>query len=184
MNATYTAIAKLFHWGMALVFAGLIALGFVMTDMPLSPEKLQYYAWHKWAGVSVFVLVWLRLVWRVLNPPPVYPRTMSPLLQGVAHLGHAALYGLMVVIPVSGWLLSSAKGVPTVWFGVLPLPDLLEKDKELGHLLQDVHEALNFLLLFLLAGHVAAALKHHCIDKDDILKRMLPTRSATLKGNT
>jgi cytochrome b561 len=134
--------------------------------------------------VSVFVLVWLRLVWRVLNPPPVYPHTMSPLLQGVAHLGHAALYSLMVVIPVSGWLLSSAKGVPTVWFGVLPLPDLLEKDKELGHLLQEVHEALNFLLLFLLAGHVAAALKHHCIDKDDILKRMLPTRSATLKGNT
>ena len=184
MNTTYTTTAKLFHWGMALVFAGLIALGFVMTDMPLSPEKLQYYAWHKWAGVSVFVLVWLRLVWRVLNPPPAYPSTMSPLVKGVAHLGHAALYGLMIVIPVSGWLMSSAKGVPTVWFGVLPLPDLLEKDKELGHLLREVHEALNFVLLFLLAGHVAAALKHHWIDKDDILKRMLPTRSVTLKDNT
>jgi cytochrome b561 len=54
MNTTYTAIAKLFHWGMAFVFAGLIAIGFVMTDMPLSPEKLQYYAWHKWAGVSEY----------------------------------------------------------------------------------------------------------------------------------
>jgi cytochrome b561 len=184
MSTTYTAISKLFHWGMALVFAGLIALGFVMTDMPLSPEKLQYYAWHKWAGVSVFVLVWLRLLWRVLNTPPAYPSTMSPLVKVMAHLGHGALYGLMIVIPVSGWLMSSAKGVPTVWFGVLPLPDLLEKDKELGHLLQEVHEALNLLLLFLLAGHVAAALKHHCIDKDDILKRMLPTRSVTLKDNT
>jgi cytochrome b561 len=177
MNHSYTAIAKLFHWGMALVFAGLIALGFVMTDMPLSPEKLQYYSWHKWAGVSVFALVWLRLVWRVLNPPPAYPSSMPLLLQRFAHLGHAALYGLMIVIPVSGWLLSSAKGVPTVWFGVLPLPDLLEKDKELGHLLHEVHEALNFVLLFLLAGHAGAALKHHWIDKDDILKRMLPTCS-------
>lgn len=182
MNHSYTAIAKLFHWGMALVFAGLIALGFVMTDMPLSPEKLQYYSWHKWAGVSVFMLVWLRLGWRVLNPPPAYPSTMSPWLQRFAHVGHVALYALMVVIPVSGWLLSSAKGVPTVWFGVLPLPDLVEKDKALGHLLHDVHEVLNFVLLFLLAGHVAAAMKHHWIDKDDILKRMLPTHG-TPKDN-
>jgi cytochrome b561 len=182
MNNSYTAIAKLFHWGMALLFVGLITLGFVMTDMSLSPEKLQYYAWHKWAGVTVFMLVWLRLGWRVLNPPPAYPVTMSPMLQRFAYLGHAALYGLMVVIPLSGWLMSSAKGVQTVWFGVLPLPDLLEKDKELGHLLHEVHEALNFVLLFLLAGHVAAALKHHWIDKDDILKRMLPTCS-TPKDN-
>lgn len=182
MNNSYTAIAKLFHWGMALLFVGLITLGFVMTDMSLSPEKLQYYAWHKWAGVTVFMLVWLRLGWRVFNPPPAYPDTMSPLLQRIAHLVHVALYGLMVVIPVSGWLLSSAKGVQTVWLGVLPLPDLLEKDKELGHLLHEVHEALNFVLLFLLAGHVAAALKHHWIDKDDILKRMLPTCS-TPKDN-
>ena len=122
----------------------------------------------------MFLLVWLRLAWRVMNPPPAYPNSMSKTLKALAHLGHAALYGLMIVIPLSGWLLSSAKGVQTVWFGVLPLPDLLDKDKELGHLLHEVHEALNFVLLFLLAGHVAAALKHHWIDKDDILKRMLP----------
>jgi cytochrome b561 len=184
MTNSYNAISKLFHWGMALVIAGLITLGFVMTDMSLSPEKLQYYAWHKWAGVSVFMLVWLRLVWRVLNPPPAYPASMSLLLQRMAHWGHAALYGLMIVIPLSGWLMSSAKGVPTVWFGVLPLPDLLERNKELGQLLQEVHELLNYLLMLLLAGHVAAALKHHWIDRDDILKRMLPNSSATPKDNT
>lgn len=174
MHATYTAVAKLFHWGMALVIIGLLALGFVMTGLPLSPEKLQYYAWHKWAGVSIFMLVWLRLAWRLLNPPPAYPDSMSPLLQRLAHGGHALLYGLMIIIPLSGWLLSSAKGVQTVWFGVLPLPDLLEKDKAMGRLLHEVHEFLNFVLLFLLAGHVAAALKHHWMDRDDILKRMLP----------
>lgn len=176
MTHSYTAIAKLFHWGMALLIVALMALGFVMTDLPLSPDKLQYYAWHKWAGVTVFMLVWLRLLWRFFNPAPAYPASMSAWLQRVAHGGHAVLYGLMIAIPLSGWLLSSAKGVPTVWFGMWPLPDLLEKDKALGQLLHEVHEALNFFLLFLLAGHVAAALKHHWLDRDDILKRMLPTR--------
>ena len=179
MNKHYTVIAKFFHWGMALVIAGLLALGFVMTDMPLSPEKLQYYAWHKWAGVSVFMLVWLRLAWRALNPPPAYPDTMPPMLQRLAHLGHATLYGLMIIIPLSGWLLSSAKGVQTVWFGVLPLPEMLQKNRELSDLLQAVHKALNTLLLLLLGGHVTAALKHHWIDRDDILKRMLPKSIAT-----
>ena len=177
MKQHYTAIAKLFHWGMALLIAALVTMGFVMTDMELSPEKLQYYAWHKWAGVSVFIWVWLRLLWRVINLPPAYPDNMSIWMQRLAHAGHAVLYGLMVIIPISGWLLSSAKGVQTVWFGVLPLPDLIDKNKELGHLLHELHEALNYLMLFLLAGHIAAALKHHWIDRDDILKRMLPTHA-------
>lgn len=171
---TYHAISKTFHWGMAVLIAALLALGFIMTDMPLSPEKLQYYSWHKWAGVTVFVLVWLRLIWRFTSAPPPYPDTMSPWVQRLAHIGHALLYVLMIVIPVSGWLLSSAKGVQTVWFGVLPLPDLIEKDKELGHLLHELHESLNLLLLILIGGHVAAALKHHWIDRDDVLKRMWP----------
>ncbi len=181
MQHTYTAIAKVLHWGMALLIIGLLSLGFVMTGLPLSPEKLQYYAWHKWAGVSLFLLVWLRLAWRLFNPPPPYSESMSALLRRLAHLGHAMLYGLMIVIPLSGWLLSSAKGVQTVAFGVLAVPDLLQKDKEMGNLLHEVHEALNFALLLLLLGHVAAALKHHWVDRDDILKRMLPQGHARLE---
>ena len=111
MNTTYTTTAKLFHWGMAFVFAGLIAIGFVMTDMPLSPEKLQYYAWHKWAGVSVFLLVWLRLLWRLTHRPPALPDSMPRHMQWAAHAGHFLLYALMIAIPLSGWLMSSAKGV-------------------------------------------------------------------------
>lgn len=171
---SYGKVHKALHWGMAALILCLMMLGVVMTEMPLSPEKLQYYSWHKWAGISVFVLVWLRLIWRGFHPAPEYPEHMSLMTRRMATLAHIALYVLMVVIPVSGWLLSSAKGVQTVWFGVLPLPDLLEKDKELGHLLHEVHEALNLGLAILLVGHVGAALKHHWIDRDDILKRMLP----------
>ena len=94
----YNPIAKLLHWFMALVIFGLISLGLVMADMPFSPEKLQYFSWHKWAGVSIFVLVWLRLLWRVLNPPPAYPSTMPALLQKLAHAGHHLLYVFIIIV--------------------------------------------------------------------------------------
>ena len=83
----------------------------------------------------------------------------------------------MVAIPLSGWLMSSAKGIQTVWFGVLPLPDLLEKNKEIGNALQTLHAVLNLTLIAVLLAHVAGALKHHWFDKDDVLTRMLPRRT-------
>jgi cytochrome b561 len=174
VTANYTSTAKTLHWLMAILFFGLLGLGFYMHDLPLSPLKLKLFAWHKWAGVTAFMLVWLRLFWRVTHRPPALPASMPKLLQMVAHIGHLALYGLMIVIPLSGWLMSSAKGFQTVWFGILPIPDLLEKNKELGDLLQTIHMSLNLLFALTILGHIGAALKHHFIDKDDILKRMLP----------
>jgi len=180
MTACYTATAKALHWLMAILFFGLLALGFYMHDLPLSPERLQLYSWHKWAGVTAFLLIWLRLVWRVTHRPPTLPASMSPMWQLAAHAGHLVLYVLMIAIPLSGWLMSSAKGFQTVWFGVLPIPDLLGKDKELGDLLQTIHMVLNLTFVAVIAGHIGAALKHHFIDKDDILTRMLPAKS---RGN-
>ena len=174
MSATYTRTAKSLHWLMALLLIGLLALGFYMQDLPLSPEKLQLYAWHKWAGVTAFLLVLLRLSWRLAHTPPPLPASMPRTMQLAAHAGHLLLYGLMIVIPLSGWLMSSALGFQTVWFGVLPLPDLLAKDKELGETLKLVHMSLNFGLAALVVAHVGAAVKHHLIDRDDILSRMLP----------
>lgn len=177
MTAHYTPTAKALHWLMALLLFGLLALGFYMQDLPLSPQKLQLYSWHKWAGVTVFLLVLFRLAWRVTHRPPLLPDHMPKVMQFAAHAGHALLYGLMIAIPLSGWLMSSAKGFQTVWFGVLPIPDLVGKNKELGDLLQSVHENLNLLFVAVIVGHIGAALKHHFIDKDDILTRMLPAHS-------
>ena len=174
MSHQYTATAKSLHWLMAVMLFGLLALGLYMTNLPFSPEKLKLYSWHKWAGVTVFLLLLFRLLWRIKNPPPPLPESMPKALQLVAHAGHFGLYALMFAIPLSGWLMSSAKGFQTVYFGVLPIPDLIEKNKELGHLLAEVHETLSWLFIILLVGHIAAALKHHFIDKDDILIRMLP----------
>ncbi|UCV10328.1 cytochrome b [Dechloromonas denitrificans] len=177
MTKHYTRTAKSLHWLMAILLIGLLALGFYMHDLPLSPEKLQLYSWHKWAGVSAFLLVLVRLAWRITHQPPALPASMPKPLQWIAHAGHLALYLLMLAIPLSGWLMSSAKGFQTVWFGLLPIPDLIGKDKELGQLLQTIHMGLNLLFVATLLGHIAAALKHHFIDKDDILRRMLPRHS-------
>ncbi|MFM8466780.1 MAG: cytochrome b [Oxalobacteraceae bacterium] len=173
----YTRTAKSLHWLMALIIFGLLALGFYMSDLPLSPQKLKLYSWHKWAGVTVFFLTFVRLAWRANHQPPSMPWHMSRLQQVAAHSGHVGLYLLMLAIPLSGWLMSSAKGYQTVWFGVLPLPDLLSKNKQLGELLLELHQGLNLVLIVLLLAHIAAALKHHFFDKDDVLIRMLPMHS-------
>ncbi len=174
MNHHYTGTAKGLHWLIALLMLGLLGLGFYMHDLPLSPQKLQLYAWHKWAGVTVFLLVILRLAWRVTHQPPALPAGMPRWQQWAAQATHLLLYVLMLAIPLSGWLMSSAKGFQTVWFGVLLLPDLLAKDKALGDLLATLHMSLNLLLVALLVAHVGASLKHHFIDRDDVLLRMLP----------
>ena len=174
MTTRYTRTAKALHWLMAILFFGLLALGFYMQDLPLSPQKLQFYSWHKWAGVTAFLLVLFRLAWRATHVPPALPASMPKAMRFAAHAGHFLLYALMLAIPLSGWLMSSAKGFQTVWFGLLPIPDLLDKNKELGNLLAQVHSALNFLFIAVLVSHIGAALKHHIIDKDDILTRMLP----------
>lgn len=170
----YTKTAKILHWLMAILLFGLLALGFYMQDLPLSPDKLKLYSWHKWAGVTAFLLVAFRLSWRIAHRPPALPDSMPKIMQFAAHAGHLLLYALMIAIPLSGWLMSSAKGFQTVYFGVLPIPDLLDKNKEVGDLLALVHKSLNLLFIAVLAGHIGAALKHHFIDKDDILTRMLP----------
>lgn len=177
MNTRYTRTAMSLHWLIAIAIFGTFALGTYMSDLRVSPTMLKLYSWHKWAGVTIFVLVIVRLVWRIGHPPPPLPAHMPALERLAAHAGHLALYGLMFVIPISGWLMSSAKGFQTVWFGMLPLPDLVAKDAALGDLLQQVHLVLNYLLLALVVVHAAAALKHHFFDRDDVLSRMLPQRN-------
>ena len=169
---SYTRTAKALHWIMAILIGGLLVLGLYMQDLPLSPQKLALYSWHKWFGVTVFVLLWFRLAWRLSHPPPDLSDSLSPRLRRAAHAGHVSLYVLMILIPLSGWLMSSAKGFQTVWFGLVPIPDLIGKSRALGDLLQQVHKVLNIILMLALAGHILAALWHHFVLKDDTLRRM------------
>ena len=170
----FTATAIALHWLVFVLIACGFTLGLTMTDMPLSPLKLKYYSWHKWIGVTVFMLAAVRAAWRLSHDVPPAPAAMPAWQRAAATALHALLYVLILVIPVSGWLHSSATGVPTVYLGLLQLPDLLARDKALAEVLKYVHFALNCTLFALVAIHVGAALKHHYIDRDDVLLRMLP----------
>jgi cytochrome b561 len=169
----YTRTAIVLHWLVAVLILAAFGLGLYMVELKLSPTKLKLYSWHKWLGVTIWLLVVVRLVWRATHRPPVLP-AMPKWQHMASQVTHALLYVLLLAIPLSGWLFSSASGFPVVYFGVLQLPDLVGKDKELADLLKQVHETLNWTLLTLVIVHVAAAIKHHLFDRDSVLHRMLP----------
>jgi cytochrome b561 len=173
-NDRYSAPAIALHWLIFALIAGGFALAVYMVDLPLSPAKLKYFSWHKWTGITIFFLALARVAWRLTHRAPPYAADFPLWQRRAAGAMHALLYALIVVIPLTGWLYSSAAGVTTVYFGVLPLPDLLAKDKALAELLKSVHVTLNYSLLILVLLHVMAALHHHFVVRDQILARMLP----------
>ena len=172
----YTRTAVTLHWVLGLALIGSFCVGLYMTGLPLSPQRLKLYNWHKWAGITLLTLSAVRLAWRLTHRPPV-DVPMPRWQQRAAHWTHGALYTLFFLVPLAGWAYSSAAGFPVVVFGVLPLPDLLPADKELAELVKPLHRTLAYLLALLVLGHVGAALKHHFIDHDGLLARMWPART-------
>lgn len=175
----YGAVAQLLHWLTALLLPGSFALGFYMVGLAVSPDTLRLYSYHKWLGVTVFAVVLLRLGWRLWSPPPPLPASLPAWERQAAPIVHRLLYLLVLAVPLSGWLMSSAKGFQTVYFALLPIPDVVGKNAALGAALEELHGALNKMLLLAVCLHVAAALKHHYLDRDGILLRMLPRRNGT-----
>lgn len=169
----YTGPAIAAHWLIAILILAAFPLGLYMHELTLSPTKLKLYSYHKWIGMTVLLLFVPRILWRLTHRPPA-PLPMPAWQHKIAEGTHHLLYLLMFLVPLSGWLMSSAKGFQVVYFGVLPIPDLIGKDKELGELLEEMHEVLSWSLITLVGLHLAGALKHHLIDKDSTLRRMLP----------
>ncbi len=170
----FGVIAKLLHWLMALLLIGLVILGLTMVEMPLGIKKLKMYGWHKEWGVLVLMLVCIRLIWRLFNTTPPLPNNM-PLWQKFAATSiHWVFYFLMFALPITGWMLSSASGLPVSFFGLFVLPDLVAQSDQLRSLLSEVHKWLAYGLIAAFFAHSGAALQHHFIHKDDILRRMLP----------
>jgi cytochrome b561 len=175
MQQRYTKTAIALHWLIAALIIGTFSLGLVMTDIPgLTPTKLRYYSWHKWAGVTVLLLATLRLLWRLAKRAPGYPASMPAWQQRAAHALHALLYVFIFAVPLSGYFYTLAAGVPVVYFGLFELPVLIAPDPALKPVLRELHYWLAMLMAGLVGLHVAAALKHLLIDRDGIMQRMLP----------
>ncbi len=171
----YTRTAIALHWllGLALIIS--FGVGLTMTEMAMSPQRLKLYNWHKWAGITILTLSFVRLVWRLTHRPPA-DVAMPAWQQQAAHWTHRALYALFFLVPLAGWAYSSAAGFPVVVFGVLPLPDFVPADQALAETIQPAHRILAYLLALLVLAHVGAALKHHFVDRDGLLGRMWPAR--------
>jgi cytochrome b561 len=173
-DATYRPVAKLLHWITAIAVFGLLPLGLWMTGLPISLLKLQAFAWHKWIGLTVLLLTAARLAWRWHAPPPPLPTAVTPWERRLAPLGHWALLLLLLALPISGWLMSSAGGVAIFWFGLVPLPDLVPRDPNLFDVLRTTHHWLAWTLMGMLALHLAAVGRHDVLRRDGILRRMWP----------
>lgn len=170
----YTPAAIALHWIAAILILCNLTLGLYMTGLELSPQKLRYISWHKWIGVTVLLVSAARLLWRLEHEVPALPWTMKPWEQGLARAGHFLLYVLFFAAPISGWLFSSASGVQVVYLGLVPLPDLLGTNREVADALKVTHHWINYTLAAVILLHAAAALKHHFVDRDEVLARMIP----------
>lgn len=172
----YRPLARALHWLLALLIVGNFALGVYMHELPFSPARLQYYSWHKWAGVVVLTLSALRLLNRLLSPPPALPEAIEaamPRWQRFAHHAtHLALYLLFFAVPLTGWAFSSAAGFPIVLFGALPLPDFVPVSESLAEVLKELHEISALSMAALVLLHMAGALKHQFVDRDGLMARM------------
>jgi cytochrome b561 len=182
-DVVYTRTAIALHWLTLLLIATGFSLGRWMVDLPIAPQTLRVYAYHKWIGITVFLLTLVRLTWRLAHPVPP-PAGLPTWQRRAAAVSHALLYVLMLAIPVSGWLFSSASGVQVVYLGLVALPNLVAKDHALATILKSVHFTLNFTLLALVLVHAGAALRHHFVDRDRVLVRMLPALASRDKEST
>jgi len=173
LSERYGAVAIALHWLVAVLIVCNLLLGLSMVPMPITPRKLELYLVHKWIGITVFLLACARLAWRAGHPAPS-PVPGPPWQMRAAAISHALLYILLLIVPISGWLYSSATGVQVVYLGLVPLPDLVPKDKAIAKVLLGTHIGLNSALFLLVFVHAAAAIRHHFVQRDVVLARMLP----------
>jgi cytochrome b561 len=170
----YGAVAQGFHWIIAALIVVQFTLALKADSLPLGLHKVAVLARHKSFGMTVLMLAVLRLLWRLFNRPPELPAGMSKIERTIARGTHVLFYVLLFAMPLTGWIMSSAKNYSVSWFGQFTWPDLIAPNERAFELLKTTHHLLGWLLFAVAILHILAALKHHFWDKDDVLVRMLP----------
>ncbi|MEM6641003.1 MAG: YceI family protein [Pseudomonadota bacterium] len=173
--AHYTALAKFLHW----LVAGAIVLQYVLARLAENAghaghrvDQLALLANHKSVGMTVFMLAFARVAWRAAHRAPPLPVQMAPWQQRASHASHILLYALIFIVPLSGWLMSSASAYSVSWFNLFAFPDLINGDPDTKKTLITVHEFSAKLMFVVALIHIAAALKHAVIDRDGVLARI------------
>jgi len=174
---SWGSVAKSLHWVIALLIFSQFVLGWLAVSWHLSPTKLDLFVWHKSFGITILVLACIRIAWRLANPVPELPVEMPQWESHLAQASHFLLYFIIVAMPLSGWIINSAANIPFAVFWTIPLPDITPKNKTIEEYAELVHFSLFSLLAVVLVAHISAALRHHFIKHNNILRRMLPGRS-------
>ena len=182
VGARYTTVAIVLHWLIALAIVEQIALGLAMTQDGLAPmRQFQLFQLHKSVGITILLLVLLRVLWRLAHRPPPLPAAMPAVERRAAEGTHLVLYALLLLMPLTGWAVVSASpfNIPTVLYGIVPWPHLpvlptLHDKAPVEAVLKAVHAYGAWMLIALLALHVLAVLRHVLVLDDDVLWRMLP----------
>jgi len=168
------SVAKFFHWTIVLLVICQFVLAFLADDLPVGMQKLTLLARHKSIGITILALATLRLLWRAANRSPAMPPTMAGWEKFSARAAHAALYVLLFAVPLAGWTMSSARNFPVSWFGLYQLPDFVAPSEATYETAHTIHEVLAFSLGIIAVLHLLAALKHHFVNRDTVLRRMWP----------
>ncbi|MBY0407177.1 MAG: cytochrome b [Rickettsiales bacterium] len=176
-TARYHGLAIALHWVMALAFFGMLGSGLTMANVDMDKGRLfALYQWHKSLGVLLLMAFFLRLAVRIWHKPPALPLSMGAWERKAAHAGHWALYGWMLALPLSGWLVvsSSPYGIPTIVFGWFEWPHIpfAVGNSAINEIAEEAHELLAFSFMVLIAGHIIAVVKHAVMEKENLLPRM------------
>jgi cytochrome b561 len=173
--ARWGSVAQLIHWVIVVLIVTQFVLAYSSQSLPLGMAKLAMLARHKSWGITILALAIIRLVWRLVNrESPPLPNTLKPWERAAAHVTHYGLYALLFAMPLTGWAMSSARQFPVSWFNLVQLPDFVAANRPLYDVLHSVHMWLSWALIAVAVLHIGAALKHHFVLKDTVLKRMLP----------
>jgi cytochrome b561 len=170
----YDGVAKAFHWSIAALIVAVFGLAWYMDALPLGPLKADMYNLHKSIGLTILALAVLRLAWRMTHRPPPLPLDTPGWERLGAHAGHAALYVFLFLQPLLGLGIAFYSSFPTRIYGLFNLPSPVAPNKAVMDFMAETHELVGTLLLVTVGVHVAAALRHHFILKNNILRRMLP----------
>ncbi len=169
---TYGVVAKGFHWLLFMMLTFSMVAGNFLASMPKGAEKFQAAGMHKSFGAVILMLIMLRLIWRLINETPRLPDATTVGEAFMAKAMHWGLYVLMFAQPLSGIMMSQAAGFPVSFFGFFEFPVFLDKNPELAKTFLAMHGTVWILLVIAVIGHAGAALHHHFIKKDHVLKQM------------
>jgi cytochrome b561 len=178
-RTSWGSISRLFHWGLGFVIVGMIAYGWWMNHVAARPDRFFHRSIHADIGYVVPLLMVIRLLWRSINPVPALPADTPRWRRIAARLSHGALYGVTILMAMLGWAHSGAhKPDYSDWFGLFRVPQFTSTDKASANLYENLHIYLAYVLLALIAIHVAAAIWHHVVKRDAVTVRMIDGRPA------